>query len=75
MSIHLIKYCQRNNFWTAGASIGGLFIQFYVEGDDKVRSADDIEKRSIELFQYWLVNGENKELAKLNGGRKHHETR
>ena len=53
------------------ASIGGLFIQFML--NDKVRSADDIEK--LLGVPVLAGIGENKELAKLNGGRKHHETR
>lgn len=53
------------------ASIGGLFIQFML--NDKVRSADDIEK--LLGVPVLAGIGENKELAKSNGGRKHHETR
>lgn len=47
------------------ASIGGLFIQFML--NDKVRSADDIEK--LLGVPVLAGIGENKELAKSNGGR------
>ena len=53
------------------ASVGGLFIQFML--NDKIRSADDIEK--VLGIPVLAGVGENKELAKSKGGRKHHEIR
>lgn len=65
------KYYLWECFLGLVASIGGLFIQFML--NDKVRSADDIEK--LLGVPVLAGIGENKELAKSNGGRKHHETR